>query len=169
LSNYFLTIYSPYSSFYLTFIEPLGKNTSIDFSQISDLPQWKTWSGYAFENICFAHIAPIRKALGISGVTTSVSSFIASAENGYSGAQIDLLIDRNDQTINLCEIKFSINDYEFTKKDVENMENKKRVFQYHTQTQKHLFTTLITTMGVVNNTNRMNHIDQIVVLDDLFA
>jgi uncharacterized protein len=158
----------PYSLFYLTFIEPLGKNTLVDFSQLSDLPQWKTWSGYTFENICIAHITAIRKALGISGVSSSVSSFVASPEDGFSGAQIDLLIDRNDQTINLCEIKFSTSVYELTKKDVDNIENKKQVFKYHTGTQKHLFTTLITTMGVVNNAHKINYIDQVLTLDDLF-
>ena len=157
-----------YVLFYLTFIEPLGKNTTIDFSQLSDLPQWKTWSGYTFENICIAHIASIRKALGIFGMASSVSSFVASPKDGFSGAQIDMLIDRNDQTINLCEIKFSTSSYDLTKKDVESIENKKQVFRYHTGTKKHLFTTLITTVGVVNNANKINYIDQVVTLDDLF-
>jgi uncharacterized protein len=159
----------PYSLFYLTFIEPLGKNTSLDFAQLSNLPQWKAWCGYTFENICLTHIVPIRKALGIAGITSSVSSFLASEEAGMSGAQIDLLIDRADQSINLCEIKFSTTDYELTKKDISNIENKKKVFIYHTGTKKHLFVTLITTMGVVNNSHKINYIDQVITLDDLFA
>ena len=76
--------------------------------------------------------------------------------------------DRNVRTINLCEIKFSASSYELTKKDVESIENKKQVFRYHTGTKKHLFTTLITTMGLVNNANKINYIDQVVTLDDLF-
>ena len=158
----------PYSLFYLTFIEPFGKKLTIDFAQMSDHPQWKTWSGYAFESICMTHVAAIRKALGISGIATSVSSFIAAPADGFPGAQIDLLIDRNDQTINLCEIKFSAEEYELTKKDVENIENKKRVFQHHTHTPKHLFFTLITTKGVVNNAYKINYVDQVATLDDLF-
>ena len=158
-----------YSLFYLTYIEPLGKSSQIDFIQLSDLPQWKVWSGYAFENVCLTHIQQIRKALSIAGMASSVASFIARPKDGLSGTQIDLLIDRSDQSINVCEIKFSIADYEVTKKDVDNIKNKKRVFQYHTKTKKHLFTTLITIMGVINNSNRINHIDQVVTLDDLFA
>ena len=77
---YICPLSDPYSLFYLTFIEPLGKNAALDFSQLSDLPQWKTWSGYAFENVCLLHIAPIRKALGIAGVASSVSSFVAAPE-----------------------------------------------------------------------------------------
>lgn len=158
-----------YSLFYLTFIEPLGKGSHTDFGQLSDLSQWKSWSGYAFENVCLTHVQAIRKALGISGIGSSVSSFTTGPKDGLPGTQIDLLIDRNDQTINICEIKFSVSDYEVTKKDVENLETKKRVFQYHTKTNKHLFTTLITANKVIENSNRLNHVDQVVTGDDLFG
>ncbi len=157
-----------YSLFYLTFIVKLGKGSQIDFTKLSDLPKWKGWSGYTFENVCFLHIDAIRKALGIAGVASSISSFVAKPKDGLSGTQIDLLIDRSDQSINVCEIKHSISDYMVTKKDVENIQNKKRVFSYHTKTKKHLFTTLITTMGVIENSNRINYIDQVVTLEDLF-
>lgn len=159
----------PYSLFYLTFIEPLGRGSHTDFSQLSDLPQWKTWSGYAFENVCLNHISQVRRSLGIAGVASSVSSFVAAPKDGLPGAQIDLLIDRNDQAINLCEIKFSTSDYEVVKKDIENLLNKKRVFQYHTHTKKHIFLTLITTMGAISNSNRVNHIDQVLTLEDLYS
>lgn len=158
-----------YSLFYLTFIAPLGKGSQMDFTSLSDLPKWKTWSGYTFENVCLLHVQEIRKALGISGMASSVFSFVAKPKDGYPGTQIDLLIDRSDQSINLCEIKYSINNYEVSKKEVKNIQSKKNVFQYHSKTKKHLFVTLITTMGVVENTHRLNHIDQVVTLDDLFA
>ncbi|MEY4937498.1 MAG: hypothetical protein RIS64_3857 [Bacteroidota bacterium] len=157
-----------YTHFYLTFIEPLGKHSKMDFAQFSDLPKWKTWSGYAYENLCLTHIDPIRKALGINGIASSISSFVAAPKDGLSGAQIDLLIDRSDQSINVCEIKFSSDAYEVTKKDIDNIANKKAVFRHHTKTNKHLFTTLISTFGVVNNSNRINYIDQVVTQDDLF-
>ena len=158
----------PYTLFYLTFIESLDSNTKVDFTKLSDLQNFKSWSGYAFENICFLHIDQIRKTLGISGIYTSISSFFASPEKDISGAQIDLLIDRGDQSINLCEIKYSNKNYTVTKKDVKNIENKKRVFQHHTKSNKHIFTSLITTHGVAENANRINYINQVVVLDDLF-
>ncbi len=167
LSLYRLT--DPYSLFYLTFIESLGTNTKMDFTKLSDLPNYKSWSGYAFENVCLKHIDQIRKALGISGIFTTISSFIAKPSDGLPGTQIDLIIDRSDQSINLCEIKYSISDYEITKKDVTNLENKKRVFKYHTKTKKHLFTCLITTFGVIENANRINYIDQVITLEELFT
>lgn len=166
MSIYRLT--DAYCLFYLTFIEPLKANLRTDFTKLSDLPNYKAWSGYAFENICLTHIDQIRKALGISGMFTSVSSFVAKPKDGLPGAQIDLLIDRSDYSINLCEIKYYNTDYEVTKSDVNNLANKKRVFQYHTKTKKHIFTSLITTFGVINNANRLNHIDHIVTLKDLF-
>jgi uncharacterized protein len=159
----------PYSLFFLTFIEPLGKSSQTDFTQLSDLPQWKVWSGYAFENVCLTHIRQIRKALSIGGIASSISSFVAAPKDGMPGAQIDLLIDRNDQTINLCEMKFSAAAYEVTKKDVENLQTKMRVFQYHTKTKKHVFLTLLTTMGAIENNHRINYIDQVLTLEDLFS
>ena len=135
---------------------------------MSDLPNYKAWSGYAFENICLSHIAQIRKALGIAGIFTSISSFVVKAKDGFPGTQIDLVIDRGDHSINICEIKFSASDYILTKSGVANLTTKKRVFQYHTKTKKHLFTSLITTFGVTENAHRLNHVDQVVVLEDLF-
>lgn len=158
-----------YSLFYLTFIEPLGANSKTDFTQLSDLPQWKSWSGYAFENVCLSHVQQIKKALGISGVASSVSSFVASRKEEIPGAQIDLLIDRNDQVINLCEVKFSTSDYEVTKNDVERILNKKRVFLHHSQTKKQIFITLITMFAALNNSNRINYIDVAVEGNSLFA
>jgi AAA+ ATPase superfamily predicted ATPase len=166
LSLYRLT--DPYTLFYLNFLDSLGNNTMKDFTKLSDLQNYKSWSGYAFENICLMHIDQIRKALGISGIYTSISSFFARPKDGLKGAQIDLLIDRSDHSINLCEIKFSTKDYVLTKKEVTNIENKKKVFQYHTKSNKHLFTTIITTFGLVNNQHRINHVDQVILLNDLF-
>ncbi len=68
-----------YSLFYLTFIEPLGSNAHADFTKLSDLPHYKSWSGYAFENLCLLHIPQIRKALGISGVFTTIFFFFGQS------------------------------------------------------------------------------------------
>jgi hypothetical protein len=157
-----------YSLFYLTFIEPLGKHSKLNFKELSDLPKWKTWSGYAYENLCFSHLEQIHQALGINGIFTATASFVAKPKDGFKGAQIDLLIDRSDHCINICEVKFSSRAYELTKNDVENMANKIAVFQYHTKTHKHLFSTLITTFAPVENSNRVNFIDQVLTYDDLF-
>jgi uncharacterized protein len=157
-----------YSLFYLTFLASLGENTNADFTRLSELPRWKAWSGYAFENVCLYHIDQIRDSLSIRGIYSTTSSFFALPKDGLSGTQIDLIIDRNDNSINICEIKFSEEDYVLTKKDVDNINLKKQVFRYHSKTKKHLFTTLITTFGVVENANKVNHIDQVVTMNELF-
>ena len=95
--------------------------------------------------VCLHHIPQIKKALGISGIQTSVASW-------YNGtAQIDLLIDRKDQVINLCEIKFSIKPFTITKSYAGILRNKIGTFQSVTKTNKALFLTMITTHGVVQN------------------
>jgi uncharacterized protein len=157
-----------YSLFYLNFLEPLGDNAHVDFTRLSELPKWKAWSGYAYENICLYHVDQIRESLSIKGMYSTASSFFAPPKDGYAGTQIDLIIDRNDNSMNICEIKFSEGDYTVTKKDVDNINLKKQIFRYHTGTQKHLFTTLITTFDIAENVHKLNHIDQVVTMEGLF-
>jgi hypothetical protein len=71
----------------------------------STTPAYLSWCGYAFENVCLRHIPKIKKALGINGVLSSQSSWYKSGAKNSKGAQIDLLIDRNDRCINVCEMK----------------------------------------------------------------
>ena len=157
-----------YSLFYLNFLEPLGENAHVDFTRLSELPKWKAWSGYAYENICLYHIDQIRESLSIKGMYSTASSFFTLPKDGYAGTQIDLIIDRNDNSMNICEIKFSESDYNLTKKDVDNINLKKQIFRYHSGTKKHLFTTLITTFSVVENANKINNVDQVVTMEGLF-
>ena len=135
----------PYSLFYLNFIRNSSPDDEHFWVNIHDTPTYKAWNGYAFEMVCLHHIPQIKKALGISGIQTSVASWYNEA------AQIDLLIDRKDQVINLCEMKFSIHPYVITKKYADNLRNKIGTFKAATNTQKTVFLTLITTYGLVQN------------------
>ena len=78
------------------------------------------------------------------------------------------MIDRSDQSVNLCEMKFSNGIYEVSKADVKNFENKKEVFKTHTKTKKHLFLCMVTTFGLAENANKLNHVDHDIAMDDLF-
>lgn len=158
----------PFSLFYLSFMEKLGPNSKQDLTKLSDLPTWRSWNGYAYENISLMHIDQIKKALGIHGISTSMSSFVSREVDGIPGAQIDLLIERGDQSINICEIKYSEEPYILPKSEVNKIDARKLSFKYHTKTKKHLFTTLITTHQPVKNALVLNHIDQVVDLDNLF-
>jgi hypothetical protein len=123
------------------------------------------WSGFGFEKLCLLHLPQIRKKLGISGVLTSVFSW--RGERDGRGAQIDLIIDRSDNVINLCEAKFSSGQYQIDKKYYESLRNKKSAFVNSTHTRKAALTTMITTFGLKKN-EYSAEITSEVVLDDLF-
>ena len=123
------------------------------------------WSGFAYEKLCLLHLPQILKALGISGVLTSASSWRGKHE--AVGAQVDLVIDRNDNVINLCEIKFSAEQYMIQKKLYESLRDKRTIFKYSTKTRKTVLTTMITTYGLKAN-QYSGEIHSQVVLDDLF-
>lgn len=131
--------------------------------------KWTTWSGLAFEILCWKHINGIKKALGISGVQTSSSTWRDIPEKSdQDGAQIDLVIDRADRCINLCEIKYSDNLFDITKTYRKDLERKKRVFHQITKTRKALFITLITPFGIKKNSHSTAIVDNQVLLDALF-
>jgi hypothetical protein len=95
-------------AFHLTFIRKTDSENY--WSSYTDNAGHRAWSGYAFEQVCLAHVRQIKEALGISGVLTDASSWIG--RSGEKGAQIDLVIDRGDRVINLCEIKFAKGPFE---------------------------------------------------------
>lgn len=134
-----------YSLFYLRFIKNTDDDDTNFWLNSIDTPTFFAWAGYAFEMVCLHHVPQIKKSLGIGGVQTSVSTWHSEE------AQIDLIIDRKDQTINLCEMKFSINPFQIDKKYAENLRNKLGNFRQLTQTQKALFLTFVTTYGLANN------------------
>lgn len=138
-----------YTLFYLKFIKEY-QSTDTDFwIKTIDSPKYRSWSGYAYEQVCLYHLVTIKKALGISGIETNSSSW--RSKIGENGAQIDLVIDRRDQVINLCEMKFSINEFEIDKKYDADLRNKIGTFKTETKTRKSVFMTLITTFGLQQN------------------
>lgn len=157
-----------YSLFYLTYIEKLGPGNQSQFTQLSSLPAWKSWSGYAFENVCLTHIPQIKKALGISGISTTAASFHAKGNATSAGAQIDLLIERADQTIHLCEAKFTDKPLKVSTALIKSMQQKCSVFAERTDTNAHLLSTLITTYPPKIDWVAKG-IDAVVGLEDLFA
>lgn len=131
-------------------------------------PTWQVWSGYAFENLCLRHVDQILAALGIAGIETEVSTWRYQGRGGEEGAQIDMVIDRSDQTINLCEMKHTNAPFPVTKKVAADHQRKRRVFQTKTKTKKTLVTTFVTSAGVKDDGYRSEVVDAEVELDDLF-
>jgi AAA+ ATPase superfamily predicted ATPase len=157
-----------YSLFYLKFIRDIPAKERITWQSLSQTQTWITWSGYAFENICFQHIDNLKAALGIAGVHTNQYSFLAKASEENEGAQIDLLIDRQDNVISLCEVKFFNDELILTKIDADNLRRKKSVFRHVTGTKKQIFVVLITTFGLLKNKHSLGLVDNVLDMNALF-
>jgi AAA+ ATPase superfamily predicted ATPase len=161
-----------YSMFYLRWIAPIKENILRHFdpdywNKQYATSTWNEWAGHAFENICLKHSFNIKKKLGISGITTMESHWqYLPSEKEDKGAEIDLVIDRADSCINLCEMKFSKDLFTIDKDYAQNLEKKRDVFREQTKTKKTLFTTLITTFGLKQNNYLSNFAE--VTLNDLF-
>lgn len=130
---------------------------------------WESWAGFVFEGICQNHINQITKALGISGIRLSYSCWRYKAKNDKEqGVQIDLIIERSDNCINLCEIKHSNDIVTLTKEYAEKLEYKKKKFKEVTKTKKTVFITMITIHGVSHNKHYNRVVHNQLTLDTLF-
>ena len=154
-----------YSLFYLKFMR---NKKNVNWLQLGATQTYKTWSGYAFENVCYKHINKIKEALGITAVYTEVSSIFYKGDSKGKGAQIDLLIDRQDKVINVCEAKFYDKPFLISKSYVAELQNKLQVFQNKTGTRKTLFLTLITPYGIEKNQHSIGFVQQEVTAENLF-
>ncbi len=157
-----------YSLFYLKFIEGSKAGGESIWLSKSKSASYRTWCGLAFENICLRHVSQIKKGLSIAGIYSEESAWRYAPKNGEDGAQIDLLIDRDDQCINLFEIKFYREELALDKKDAEVLVQKRRIFQAVTKTKKTIFISLLTTFGAKKNEHYLRHVQNQLTMDVLF-
>jgi uncharacterized protein len=129
---------------------------------------YNAWRGYAFENICSLHITQIKKAIKISRMSTSISSFYHKGSTTMNGAQVDLIINRSDNYIHLCEAKFYTTAFTIDKKTVKGWEEKIAVFEAVTKSNKNVYITYITANGLIENENYHSIVDFDIRLEDLF-
>lgn len=115
-----------------------------------DSPAHRTWSGYAFEQVCLHHIAQIKAGLGIAAIQATVSAWSLREADGNSW-QIDMVIDRRDQVVNLCEMKYSLSAYDITPAYLNHLLERMEAFRTHTGTNKALHLTMITVNGLKPN------------------
>ena len=153
----------PYSLFYHKYIlyNKYGDEHFWTSGYLS--PEHNTWAGLSFEILCLNHIRQIKSALSIGGVQSNVCSW---REHGIG--QIDLLIDRKDDTINLCEMKFAREDYVFSEDEAAKLSRRINAFLKTSGTGKSIIVTLVTTYGLKANANSSD-IQCVVTLDELFA
>ncbi|MDR1544623.1 MAG: ATP-binding protein [Prevotellaceae bacterium] len=159
-----------FSLFYLNFVKNQKGFDTNYWSSLTNNAEYRAWSGYSFELVCQAHITQIKKALSIGGVVSYIAGWRSrcSANNACTnGAQIDLLIDRNDNIINIFEIKFSDKKFVITKKYDEVLRNKRGAFIEETGTKKAVHLTMLTTYGVERN-EYWGNIQSEITMNDLF-
>jgi len=157
-----------FSIFFHRFMKPNRKYTKGMWSQISASQVYKIWTGYAFENLCIKHINELKKTIGISAVYTNISSYRKEGNKDEKGFQIDLIIDRNDNIINLCEMKYYGASFKIDKNYALELRERKQRFIEYTKTKKQVFNTFITNYGLFDNEYVRDIVDTEIVLDDLF-
>lgn len=151
-----------YCKFYLTWVEPLGHNIPENYWQLQiGKPKYNSWIGNTFESICIKNASKIIKALGLSGISTSIST-VRTAE-----CQIDLVIERSDNVNHICEMKYSNEPYKLTQAESTKIEKRKNIFSHLTK-NKQIFVTLISPKKVIKNKYYLEQIHNEVNLKNLF-
>jgi hypothetical protein len=173
IKDHYYRIIDEYCYFYLRWIEPFKKR-GIEGGKEYWQTKGKTsaaltWAGYAFENICLKHIDQIRHALDLQAVSCDIGNwrFIPKKKEQASGAQIDLLFDREDGVITLCEIKYADKLFVIDKFHAKTIMNKIEAFETYLSPKKQLLFALITTTGLKKTIWSEDLIHNIVVLTDL--
>ena len=163
------TIYQLIDLFTLFYFQVMRKADADDgnyWSNSQNSPVFNTWAGLSFEKLCLNHVDQIKAALGISGVVSNVYSWAGGGVNGK--AQIDLVIDRADKTINICEMKFYNTPYALSAKDEDDIEAKVAAFVEATATDKSIVVTMITAKGMVQNSHA-GCVQKALTLEQLFT
>lgn len=156
-------IIDPYSIFYLRYVAPNIKNRNTTWTKIAKTQSYKIWCGLAFERVCLSHTRALEKALGIDRADNTVGAWHHKGNSQIGGCQIDLLFDRDDNTINLCEIKYYNTEYTISKDYATKLKKKLISFEHHYKTRKTILLTMITSHGIKPNKHYhelvQNHLD----------
>jgi hypothetical protein len=173
--GHYYRITDEYTLFYLNWIEPIEDSIRYQnkprgyWDNQSRSSGWKSWAGYAFEAVCYKHIEKIRVGLKIP-ITSNIGTWRYSPKKGSEekGAQIDLLFDRDDDVVTICEIKHSDTLFLIDKQYANNLLNKVGVFKKQSGIDKQIFIALITSSGVKQNMYSTELIENQATLADLF-
>lgn len=155
-----------YSMFYIKFIEKTKPSNGDIWIKTHGQQSYKIWSGFSFETICIKHVEQIKEGLKISGINAVHGSWIE--KKTPNSAQIDLLIDRDDNVINLCEMKFYNTEYTINKKYANEIAKKVNAFLNSTKSKKSVFVTFITSYGLIPNQYSRQYVQNELTMDDLF-
>lgn len=165
--NMLYRLTDPFCIFYLDQVEnkKRGENYWRDHE---NLPALHTWRGRAFENACLSHVEQIKHAMGVDGVSSDNASWTMRGMEGEDGMQIDLVINRSDRVVNLCEMKFVNAEFEVKKEYELKLRNRLAWMTEHTNRRSNVQMTLVTTYGLKNGMHS-GIFQRVVTLEDLFA
>ena len=159
-----------YTLFYYKFVASRDTKDEEWWSHNYNSRSVESWQGFSFELLCLTHIPQIRQKLGISGISTNASSWRYVPQKGSDerGCQIDLVIERGDHIINLCEMKFSMAPFSITSVYEQHIRKRMQTFRDKTKTTSTLTITFVTTFGVAAG-QHSGVVDNEIVADDLFV
>lgn len=166
--NKYYKLTDSFCLFYLNFAEKHPTNNKTFWQDNQNLPKLSPWRGQAFEDVCFTHQEQIKRALGIQGVHCEIYPWKYVSEGNIPGAQIDMLIDRADRVMNICEMKFLQGEFSIDNDYDEDLRNKIVAITEKTKRKKNPQMTLITTYGLKNGIYS-GRIQKVVLMDDLFT
>ena len=155
----------PFTIFYYEFICGNSRRDAQQWSHSLNTVTYKTWCGLSFERVCLLHAEQIKQALGISGVISGVYSWRSAASS--PGAQVDMVIDRSDDVVDLCEMKYTAAPLQMTSADADDFRRKAEVFATETGTGKAIHSVLVSACGVVRN-EYSDELQRVLTLEDLF-
>lgn len=165
--NVYYRLSDMFCLFYLGFVQKNPTRNRSYWYDNQNSPKLNSWRGLAFEDVCFVHQNQIRAALGINGVQAEIYPWHTTANGKVAGAQIDMLIDRADRVINLCEMKFTQGEFVIDKDYDEKLRDRLVTLTGKTKNRRNIQLTLVTTYGLKMNmySNRMQ---RVILMDDLF-
>ncbi len=148
-----------FSLFYFRFMHKTPSEQKNYWLSISQSSAYFSWCGYAFENLCMRHLDALKEAMGIAGIASTEASWYYPGKAEEKGVQIDLIIHRADNCINLCEIKFSEQPFTITKAIATQVAQKRDLFKQYTGAKQQVLLTWITMKGLVDNNWRQQVVD----------
>ncbi len=164
----FYRLADPFMLFHQQFMKGRNRVMANNWIKVTDTAAWHAWAGLAFENVWMQHVLQIKEALKLTAISTEVSAWRGG--NGEAQAQIDLLIERADRIIHVCEIKFSKGIFSIDKKYAAELRQKLFLFgQQLPQKNKTLFLTMLSTFGIQPNEYSREMVQNELTMEDLFV
>ena len=158
----------PFCQTYLKLVDGRKSNDPNYWQNSQNLPTMSAWRGIAFEELCMAHLPQIKNALGISGIETSVTTLTLRGDETSRGTQVDLFIIRKDNVVNLCEIKFSNDEFEIDKAYDAVLRHRISAVSERLKKTQNIHLTFITTFGIKQN-EYSGIVQREITLDALFG